>query len=88
MNMSYKYLFNRAGKIMRKIKEHVKGFYWNIAARQLDGIGIIEIILILVIIIGLVVIFRSQIEAIMKKAFQMITSGSNEIGTEIAVPTP
>jgi uncharacterized membrane protein len=73
---------------MCRIKEHLKRFYWKAATKQLDGIGIIEIILILVIIIGLILIFRNQIEAIMSKAFDFITNDSNEINTTMEIPTP
>lgn len=52
---------------------------------QLDGIGIIEIILILVIIIGLVLIFRNKIEGIMKSAFSSISGDSSEISKDLNV---
>lgn len=47
-----------------------------------DGIGVVEIILILVILIGLVIIFKSQIEALVNKIFATITSKSQEVGIE------
>ena len=50
-----------------------------------QGIGIIEIILILVVIIALIVIFREQISGIISKAFSSIGSGSNEILEDITV---
>jgi uncharacterized membrane protein len=56
--------------------------------KQVYGIGIIEIILILVIIIGLILIFRNQIEAIIQSAFDSINSDAGEIGNEITVTTP
>jgi len=42
-----------------------------------DGIGVVEIILILVILIGLVVIFKGQIEALVKKIFTSITTSTD-----------
>lgn len=54
--------------------------------KQVDGIGIIEIILILVIIIGLILIFRNQIEAIIQSAFSSINSDVGEINTGITIP--
>jgi Flp pilus assembly pilin Flp len=44
-----------------------------------DGIGVVEIILILVILIGLVVIFQEQIGRIVKNAFKSINDGSKGI---------
>jgi len=52
---------------------------------QVDGIGVIEIILILVIIIGLVLIFREQIQAILQNAFESINSNSDSINSEITI---
>jgi uncharacterized membrane protein len=70
---------------MRQIKEGLKWFYWKVRTRQLDGIGVIEIILILVIIIGLVLIFRNQIEAIMKAAFESITTDTSGIEKDMDI---
>jgi hypothetical protein len=44
-----------------------------------DGIGVVEIILILVILIGLVLIFKEEIEKIVKNAFKTIKDDSGEI---------
>ncbi|MDF2538011.1 MAG: hypothetical protein K0S76_1032 [Herbinix sp.] len=38
-----------------------------------EGIGVVEIILILVILIGLVLIFKDQLTAIVNNIFQSIT---------------
>lgn len=43
------------------------------------GFGVVEIILILVILIGLVVIFKSQITAIVEDIFEAVTSGVSEV---------
>lgn len=54
---------------------------WNIVKKdQQEGIGVIEIILILVIIIGLVLIFREQITNILNNIF---TSISGDVDTII-----
>lgn len=70
---------------MLRIKQEMKSLYWKLVTKQLDGVGVIEIILILVIIIGLVLIFRNQIEAIMKTAFKSITEDSTSIGKDMDV---
>lgn len=55
---------------MNKIKE-----FMNDEA----GIGVVEIILILVILIGLVIIFKSQIEALVNEIFKSITDKSKMV---------
>lgn len=67
------------------MRERITYFGKKITAKQIDGIGIIEIILILVIIIGLVLIFRNQIEAIIQTAFESITSNTEGINSEISI---
>ena len=43
------------------------------------GIGVVEVILILVVLIGLVIIFKSQITSLVETIFQKITSESSGI---------
>ena len=43
------------------------------------GMSTVEIILILVVLIGLVLIFKTQITQLAETIFAKITSGSNEI---------
>lgn len=44
-----------------------------------DGIGVVEIILILVILIALVLLFKNEITAIVKNAFSTIKTDSSSI---------
>lgn len=44
-----------------------------------DGIGVVEVILILVVLIGLVIIFKSQLTSLVSSIFQKITSESSGI---------
>lgn len=44
-----------------------------------DAIGVVEIILILVVLIGLVVIFKEQLVKLVKDILEKITTQSNEI---------
>lgn len=44
-----------------------------------DGIGVVEMILILVVLIGLVIIFKSQLTSLVNQIFDKITSQSNLI---------
>lgn len=51
-----------------KMRERFKRFL----AMEQDGIGVVEVILILVIIIGLVLIFRTQITELVNNIFEKI----------------
>lgn len=44
-----------------------------------DGMGTVEIILIIVVLIGLVIIFKSQLTSLVKDIFDKITSQANSI---------
>lgn len=44
-----------------------------------DGIGVVEVILILVVLIGLVIIFKSQLTSLVSSIFEKITSESSGI---------
>lgn len=44
--------------------------------KEEDGVGVVEIILILVVLIGLVIIFKSQLTSLVQTIFQKITSES------------
>ncbi len=67
------------------MRKYSKGLKPGIFKKEVEGIGVIEIILILVIIIGLVLIFRNQIEAIIQTAFSSINADANSINTGITV---
>lgn len=44
-----------------------------------DGIGVVEIILILVVLISLVVIFKKQLTSVVNNILKKITTQSNSI---------
>lgn len=47
--------------------------------REEDGIGVIEVVLILVVLIGLVIIFKKQITTLLNNIFKEITTKSKEV---------
>ena len=47
--------------------------------KEEKGVGVVEIILILVVLIGLVIIFKSQLTSLVETIFQKITSESSGI---------
>ncbi len=44
-----------------------------------DGVGVIEIVLILVVLIGLVIVFKKQINTLLEGIFKQINSKSKEV---------
>ncbi len=62
------------GGNMDKINNYIKEFI-----KEEDGIGVVEIILIIVVLIGLVIIFRDSIESLVKGIFNNITGKTENI---------
>lgn len=55
-------------------------WYWlKQVLQEEDGIGVVEVILILVVLIGLVLIFKSQLTSLVETIFEKITSESSGI---------
>lgn len=52
---------------------------WKDFVKEEDGMGTVEIILIIVVLIGLVIIFKEQLRSLVESIFEKITSGSNTI---------
>lgn len=44
-----------------------------------DGIGVVELILILVVLVGLVVIFKSQLTTLVNNLLDNVTSDANAL---------
>ena len=52
---------------------------WRDFLTEEDGVGVVEIILILVVLISLVVIFKKQLTSLVNSILSKITSQSNGI---------
>ena len=59
---------------MRKLREFAKDFL-----QEEDAVGVVEIILILVVLIGLVMIFKDQLTSLVEDILSKITKQSNSI---------
>lgn len=59
---------------MKKIRETLRAFW-----KEEEAVGVVEIILILVVLIGLVIIFKSQLTSLVRSILSKITSQSNSI---------
>ena len=64
---------------MRKMKLHkgLKGMREFL--REEEGMGTVEIILIIVVLIGLVIIFKTQLRSLVETVFEKITGDSNTV---------
>lgn len=47
--------------------------------KEEEGMGTVEIILIIVVLIGLVIIFKTQLRALVERVFDKITRDSNTV---------
>lgn len=56
------------------MRENIRNF-WS----DESGMGTVEIILIIVVLIGLVIVFKKQINDLVTKIFKKITTDSNKI---------
>ena len=59
---------------MRKLREFAKDYL-----QEEDAVGVVEIILILVVLIGLVMIFKDQLTSLVENILSKITKQSNSI---------
>ena len=65
--------------MLKKWKENKLVTEWNAFWRQEEGVGVIEVVLILVVLIGLVIIFKTQITKLLENIFKEIESQSKEV---------
>ncbi len=56
------------------MKERLQSFW-----KEEDGMGTVEVILIIVVLIGLVIIFKDQLQKLVKTIFEKITEESNTV---------
>lgn len=56
-----------------------KGTVWKEFCEEEEGVGIVEIILILVILVSIVLLFKEKITEIVNDAFKTISSDSKSI---------
>lgn len=57
-----------------KMKQELQGFL-----HEEDGVGVIELVLVLVVLIGLVIIFKEQINKLLENIFKEINSQAKEV---------
>ena len=52
---------------------------WKNFLTEEEGIGVVEVILILVVLIGLVIIFKKELNALINDIFEKITNQAGKI---------
>jgi Flp pilus assembly pilin Flp len=57
---------------------HMRNFF-RYFAKDESGMGVVEVILIIVVLIGLVIIFQTQITKVVNNIFKTITSKTGKI---------
>ena len=68
--------------MMKTITDKLKNIFsfgLNKILRDDDGVGVVEVILILLVLVGLVIIFKDQVVALAKTIFQNINSQVSSI---------
>lgn len=66
-------------EMVRKWNESKLMQDWKAFWKQEEGVGVIEVVLILVVLIGLVIIFKSQIQKLLNNIFKEIEKQSKEV---------
>ena len=77
MNMAIINLKLKTASVFTSVKERIRVFF--IRPRYVSGITVIELVLILVIIIALLLIFKTQLINLINTIFDKITSESSGI---------
>mgnify|MGYP002442810637 FL=1 len=57
---------------------HMRNFFRHFAKDE-SGMGVVEVILIIVVLIGLVIIFQTQIKKVVDSIFKTITSKTGQV---------
>ena len=52
---------------------------WNAFLKEEDGLGVIEVVLLLVVVIGLILIFKKQITSLLESIFKEIQKQAKEV---------
>lgn len=69
-------------KIWKRVRNWMDGklIGWgNFMARDNAGMGTVEVILIIVVLVGIVIIFKSQITELVESIFSKITKQVNKV---------
>lgn len=78
LNTTENKMSNQMGNEFTADSENTELKNWSQLIVQEDGMGTVEIILIIVVLVGLVLIFKDQITSIVESIFAKITKQTNK----------
>lgn len=71
---------------MKKLSDYIKNGWGKVCNRMMmavyhteEGMGVVEVVLIILVLVGLVIIFKNQITGIVNSVFNKITTKVNTI---------
>lgn len=59
---------------MKKTKQGIESLW-----RKEEGMGVVEVILIIIVLIGLVIIFRDSLRELVESLFSTLTDGAEDV---------
>ncbi len=59
---------------MRKTRQGIQSLW-----REEEGMGVVEVILIIIVLIGLVIIFRDSLRELVESLFSTLTDGAEDV---------
>lgn len=65
-------------QLKRQVKRYARQYITDFIDEE-DGMGVVEIILIIIVLIGLVIVFKSQIGALVDNILEKMTNQANQI---------
>ncbi|MBQ7840553.1 MAG: hypothetical protein IJ390_08755 [Lachnospiraceae bacterium] len=68
-----------------RVKQKVRGTFWKLGQRAKqalhseDGVGTVEVVLLILVAVGLVLIFKDKITEVVESIFEKISSRAGKI---------
>ena len=74
INNFFQYIDIKKNILIKKISSQLKHY-----VEDEEGVGVIEVVLILVVLIGLVLVFKDKISQLLNNVFTKINQSANEL---------
>lgn len=65
--------------MIRRLYNRIKCRRWQSFLQEEGGMGTVEVVLIIVVLVGLVIIFKGQITQVVNDLFEKITSQTGKV---------
>ena len=82
LGISQSYISRLEKKIMKRLKKEMEVGIMKLISefwKEEDAVGVVEVILILVVLIGLVLIFKKQLVSLVNSLMEKVTNQSNTV---------